>query len=61
MWLPIISVDQKLLSWCPQRLPELLVSTVPVETKMEEAANIANALANRFVADDAAKAAIKAM
>ena len=61
LWLPLLSLDTKLVSWCPQRLPELLPSTVSNEVKLEEAGNVANALASRFLADDKSKAAVKSM
>ena len=59
LWLPMLSLDAKLVTWCPQRLPELNPTTISADTKMQEAGHIADAIAGRFVADDKSRAAIK--
>ena len=59
VWLPLLGVGKRLMTWTPQRLPDLLASTAPIEVKMEEAGNIADKIAARYLADD--KAAVKAM
>ena len=48
-----------MMLWSPQRLPELVPSTIPADIKMQEAGTIADALAQRYLADDKSKAAVK--
>ena len=45
--------------WSSQRLPELNPSNIPADIKMQEAAGVADALAQRYLADDKSKAAVK--
>ena len=59
VWLPMVCVGTQVACWCPQRLPDLVPSTAPVELKMEEAAAAADSFASRFLDDDTGKAAIR--
>ena len=57
--MPLIALGKRVVPWTPQRLPDLMPSTVPVEVKFEEAAHIADKIAERYLADD--KSAVKSM
>ena len=59
--MPIVVVDSTLFAWCLQRLPDLLASTAPLETKIGEAQELANKLADRFAATDKSQSALRKM
>ena len=54
-------MDAKLFAWCLQRLPDLLVSTAPLETKLSEAQDLADKMGARFTSDDKAQSAVRKM
>ena len=47
------------MAWTPQRLPELMPTTIPTEVKLQEAANVAEALAVRYLDDDKSRATVR--
>ena len=56
VWLPLLAINNRVMTWTPQRLPELLPSTTSTEIKMEEAANVADKMAQRYLGDEKAAA-----
>ena len=52
VWMPLVSINRRIMAWTPQRVPDLLPSTVGAEVKMAEAGKRIRQFAGRYVTDD---------
>ena len=61
VWAPIVVAGNLVVPFTLQRLSELLASTAPLETKMSEAQNLCDSIAQHVVEPDACNKSLKKM